>query len=61
MIKPKNEDLDDGFDEDSLLEDEEFRFERAHKRRENRSTTKSPRAPRDGNASRQPDKPTRHP
>jgi len=60
MNKRKNHDFDDGFDEESLFEDEEYVFERTHKWREHRSPARSPTGSRDSGDSRRPDKPTRH-
>lgn len=60
MNKREHQDTDDDFGEDSLFEDEESRFEHAHKRRKQRPPTRSPNGFEDGDASRSSDKPTRH-
>ncbi len=59
MNKRKNNDFDDGFDEESLFEDEEYTFERTHKWREPRSPGRSPTGSRESGGSRHSDKPTR--
>jgi len=59
MNKRKNHDFDDGFDEESLFEDEEYIFERTHKWREHRSPARSPTGSRESGDSRHSDKPAR--
>jgi hypothetical protein len=52
-------DLDDGFDDESFLEDDEFDPDHSHKRREHRQSDRTSRSPRDDSGRRRSEKPLR--
>ena len=54
MSPRRRHDFDDGFDEESLFEDEELAFERIRRR----DSRQSPRRQRDAGSSRHPDTPS---